>query len=108
MKIQLFDGYFIEPDPLNLALKQSYTGKDKDGNEREAEKTFGYWGRADLPGLMKRFSSLIETPEGDNRIISIREYAESVVRSHKKLEDWLKENYARIQTDIERDSSGTE
>lgn len=108
MKIQLIDGYFIETDPLNLALKQSYTGKDKDGNERKAEKTFGYWGRTDLPGLMKRFSSLVEVPEGDDRIISMQEYADAVIQSHKRLEEWLKENYARIQTDIERDSSGAE
>nr|DAY83182.1 MAG TPA: protein of unknown function (DUF5405) [Caudoviricetes sp.] len=108
MKIQLFDGYFIEPDPLNLALKQSYTGQSKDGSEREGERIIGYWGRGNLPGLIKRFSSLIETPEDDARIISMKEYADRVEQSHKKLEDWLKENYARIQTDIERDSSGSE
>lgn len=108
MKIQLFDGYFIESDPLNLALKQSYTGRDKDGKEKEAEKIIGYWGRGNLPGLIRRFSSLIEVPEGDNRIVSMQEYADMVVQSHKRLEDWLKENYARIQTDIERDSSGAE
>ncbi|WP_154467633.1 hypothetical protein [Eisenbergiella porci] len=48
MKIQLFEGYFIEPDPLNLALKQKYTGqvkREKSGMAREllvtgAVKTF--------------------------------------------------------------------
>lgn len=108
MKILLFDGYFIEPDPLNLALKQSYTGRDKDGNEKEAERIIGYWGRGNLPGLIKRFLSLTEAPESDNRIVSIQEYADMVVQSHKRLEDWLKENYARIQTDIERDSPRAE
>lgn len=108
MKIQLFDGYFIEPDPLNLALKQSYTGQSKDGREREGERIIGYWGRGNLTGLIKRFSSLIEIPENDARIISMQEYADRVEQSQKRLEDWLKENYARIQTDIERDSSRIE
>ena len=108
MKIQLFDGYFIEPDPLNLALKQKYTGQSKDGKEREGERIIGYWGRGNLPGLIKRFCSLIEVPEGNDRIISMKEYANVVTQSHKRLESWLKENYERIQTDIERNPSGPE
>lgn len=108
MKIQLFDGYFIEPDPLNLALKQKYTGQSKDGKEREGERIIGYWGRGNLPGLIKRFCSLIEVPEDDDRIISMQEYADTVVQSHKRLSEWLEDNYARIQTDIEGDSSGPE
>lgn len=108
MKIQLFDGYFIEPDPLNLALKQKYTGQSKDGKEREGERIIGYWGRGNLPGLIKRFCSLVEVPEGNDRIISMKEYANVVTQSHKRLESWLKENYERIQTDIERDPSWTE
>ncbi|WP_337659224.1 hypothetical protein [Eisenbergiella tayi] len=108
MKIQLFNGYFIEPDLLNLALKQSYTGKDKNGNERESEKIIGYWGRENLSGLIKRFYSLIEAPEDDNRIISMQEYVDRVEQSHQRLEDWLKENYARVQSDIKRDSSRAE
>lgn len=108
MKIQLYDGYFIEPDPLNLALKQKYTGQSKDGKAREGERIIGYWGRENLPGLIKRFCSLVEVPEGDDRIISMQEYADTVVQSHKRLSEWLEDNYARIQTDIERDPSGPE
>lgn len=85
MKIQLFDGYFIEPDPLNLALKQSYTGRDKDGKEKEAEKTIGYWGRGNLPGLIRRFSSLIEVPEGDNRMFPCRSMQTGLNKAIKSL-----------------------
>lgn len=108
MKIQLFNGYYIESDPLNLVLKQKYTGQSKDGTEREGEKIIGYWGRGNLPGVIKRFSSLIEAPEYDDRIVSMQEYAEIVEQSQKKLSRWLEDNYARIQTDIEGDSSGSE
>lgn len=106
MKIQLFDGYFIEPDALNLTLKQSYVGRDKVGNIKNAERIIGYWGRDNLPCLIKRFSILIELPEEDDSIISMQEYADRVEQSHKRLERWLEVNYGRMQTEIEGDSSG--
>lgn len=42
MKVNLTNGYFIEIDQLNHTLKKHFTGKDKNGNEKESEKVCGY------------------------------------------------------------------
>ena len=44
MKINLSNGYYIDSDPLNYILKQSYIGKTKDGKEKECTRTCGYYG----------------------------------------------------------------
>ena len=44
IEIKLQDGYFIEVDPLNYTLRQRYSGKTKDGEEKESVRTHGYYG----------------------------------------------------------------
>ena len=44
MKINLSNGYYIDSDPLNYILKQSYIGKTSDGKEKECSRTCGYYG----------------------------------------------------------------
>lgn len=40
MVIQLKNNYFIETDPLNFTLKQSYTGESKDGVKKRILKSY--------------------------------------------------------------------
>lgn len=42
--IELTNGYYIEVDELNHTLKQRYTGKTKDGTEKEGIRLKGYYG----------------------------------------------------------------
>lgn len=41
--IELINGYYIEIDDLNHTLKQRYIGIAKDGSQKEAVKTIGYY-----------------------------------------------------------------
>lgn len=85
--IVLFNGYFIEIDPLNHTLKQKYTGKDKDGNEKEAERIIGYY--PNVKAALKRFVSLVQVDETDNRIIDMEQYLEAVEKANQKVMDYL-------------------
>lgn len=42
MNVVLTNGYFIEIDKLNHTLKQKFSGKDRDGNEKESVRVCGY------------------------------------------------------------------
>lgn len=70
MKINLSNGYYIDSDPLNYILKQSYTGKTNDGKEKECSRTCGYYGsiRNAVEGFIAmNQKSLTAEYEGDLR-----------------------------------------
>ena len=84
--IELINDYFIEVDELNHTLKQRYTGKDKDGNPKEVERTIGYF--PNVKACVERIVRLIPLDENDGAVISLREYAELAEKAFKKVSDW--------------------
>ena len=53
MVIQLKNNYFIETDPLNFTLKQSYTGESKDGVKKESSRVIGHY--PNMEAALERF-----------------------------------------------------
>lgn len=43
-RITLINGYYVDKDQLNYALKQKYIGTGKDEQPKEMERTIGYFG----------------------------------------------------------------
>ena len=85
--IELFDDYFIEVDELNHTLKKRYIGKNtKTGEEKQAEKTIGYY--KDTQDCIERFVRLICLEECNNMVISMREYANMAEKAFKRVEEW--------------------
>ena len=86
-KIELRDGYFIEVDEMNATLKQKYIGKDKNGNEKEAEKIIGYYSKP--TDAMERFVVLNRTDKMDGMELSIGEYADELKKADKEVLEFL-------------------
>ena len=82
VKIELLNGYFIEQEPLNYTLKQSFTGEKKDGTPKESVKTIGYFG--DLEGAIKRFLKLNQLDENDGLSVDMKNYVDSIVAANDK------------------------
>lgn len=82
MKIELTNDYFVEVDELNHTLKKRYIGKDKDNNDREAEKIIGYF--SNLPSCVERLARLLSIEKGQD-ISDIKEYAKIVEDTFKEL-----------------------
>lgn len=85
--IELFDGYFIEIDPMNYTLKQKYKGKSMNGEEREAFRIFGYY--PNLKSALKRFSDLVRLDEIKHTTISLDDYVNAIENADKKLMAFL-------------------
>ena len=85
VKIELIEGYFIEVDELNHTLKQRYTGEDKEGNPKDAERTIGYY--PNVQACIERIVRLIPLDENDGTTISLREYAEAAEKAFKKVSE---------------------
>lgn len=93
--IELTAGYFVEQDELNCTLKKRYMGTDKKtGEKKPAEKTIGYY--KTVQDCLERIVRLIPLDENDGAVISMREYAEASEKAFKKVEEWRKENYGKI------------
>ena len=87
--------YFIEQDELNCTLKKRYMKTDKKtGEKKPAEKTIGYY--KNVQDCVERIVRLIPLDENDGAVISIREYAEQAEKAFKRVEEWRKENYGKI------------
>jgi hypothetical protein len=86
-KIELRDGYFIEVDEMNATLKQKYIGKDKNGNEKEAEKISGYYSKP--TDAMERFVVLNRTDKMDGMELSISEYVNELKKADKEVLEFL-------------------
>lgn len=82
VRIELLNGYFIEQEPLNYTLKQSFTGEKKDGTPKESVRTIGYFG--DLEGAIKRFLKLNQLDENDGLSADMKNYADSIVAANDK------------------------
>lgn len=76
MKILLGNGYFVEIDNLNHTLKQNKCGKDKQGNEKEYEKTHGYF--SNLESAIERYLFLNQIDFMTDCSIKMNQYLELV------------------------------
>lgn len=92
--VELIDGYFIEVDELNHTLKQRYTGEDKNGNPKDAERTIGYY--PNVKACVERIVRLIPLGEKDGSVISLREYAEAAEKAFKRVSEWKNSVLAEI------------
>lgn len=76
MKILLGNGYFVEIDKLNHTLKQNCKRTDKEGNEKEYEKTHGYF--SNLEGAIERYLFLNQIDSMADSSLEMKEYLELV------------------------------
>lgn len=76
MKILLGNGYFVEIDSMNHTLKQKYMGADKQGAEKEYEKTHGYF--SNLESAVERYLFLNQIDSMADSSIEMKEYLELV------------------------------
>ena len=82
VRINLTNGYFIEQEPLNYTLKQSFQGEKKDGTPKESVRTIGYFG--DLEGAIKRYLKLNQLDENDGVSVDMRNYVECIEKANNK------------------------
>ena len=95
LTIELINDYFIEVDELNHTLKKRYMGTDKKtGEKKPAVKIIGYY--KTVQDCLERLVRLIPLDENDGAVISLREYAEQAEKAFKRVEEWRKENYGKI------------
>ena len=90
MIVNLVNGYFTEIDEMNITLKQKYTYKDKQGNQKETERVIGYF--TTMEGAIKRFLNhnqidlLSDTAmKMEEYIKSIKDINETAVRQFKTI-----------------------
>lgn len=95
--INLIDGYFIEVDEMNHTLKQSYTGKTKNGEDKNAERLIGYF--SNVGECLERIVRLISLEESNQTVISLQEYAERAEKAFKQVREGIDaEPYALTET----------
>ena len=82
--VELQDGYFVEIDALNHALRQKYTGQDKDGNKKEAVRTIGYFG--DMKQCVKALLERYPRELSEKAQISFSEYLELLDKAYTRSE----------------------
>ena len=80
MQIELINGYYIDVDPMNYTLMQSYRPKDKDGSlkEKESVRTLGYF--TTLNGALDKFLRL-------NQIDVLADMGMGMIDYVKKVEE---------------------
>ena len=83
VRIELVNGYYIEVDELNHTLKQRYTGKTKEGEDKDSDRTIGYF--SSVKGCVERVCKLIPMDENDGAVISMREYAEEIQKAVERI-----------------------
>lgn len=76
MKILLGNGYFVEIDSMNHTLKQGYIGTDKQGKEKEYEKTHGYF--SSLESAIERYLFLNQIDSMADLSVDMKHYLELV------------------------------
>lgn len=85
--VELQDGYFVEIDALNHALRQKYTGQDKDGNKKESVRTIGYFG--DMKQCIKALLERYPRELSEKAHISFNEYLELLDKAYTRSEQLL-------------------
>lgn len=74
--INLKLGYFIEMESMCYTLKQKYKGKDRKGNEKDAERNIGYFGS--MRHAIERYLKEVAYDTLDGEEMELKEYAKRV------------------------------
>ena len=82
MVILLSNGYFVEIDKLNHTLKQNCKGTDKAGNEKEYEKTHGYFSNID--SAIERYLKLNQNDLMADCSVKMHQYLELVKKANEQ------------------------
>ena len=90
--VKLNHGYYIEIDQLNYTLRQQYIGQKRSGEEKEAVRTYGYYG--DIQVALRRYLELVQIDKLSNGAYTIDEYINIIGKSNKEalagIDDALK------------------
>lgn len=90
--VKLNYGYYIEIDQLNYTLRQQYIGQKRSGEEKEAVRTYGYYG--DIRVALKRYLELVQIDKLGDGAHTIDEYINIIGKSNKEalvgIDDALK------------------
>lgn len=87
--ITLMDGFYIEIEPLNYTLKESYTGKTQDGKDRCGTRIYGYFN--DEKGALEKFFKVYRLKEIEGKELSLTEYIKAIEKADKKVMNFLSE-----------------
>ncbi len=83
MKITINENYFIKADTYNLSLIQTYVGKDKDGNDKESQKTLGYFRTVEQVIVFMAREQLLNSHEE----LTIAEYIKALNQTIQELKE---------------------
>lgn len=92
--ITLKNGYYIEIDPLNYTLRQKYTGETKSGENKEAFRTFGYFG--DIESAIRKYIELSQMDVLDGERLTLEEYVDSIQKTNAIALQGIQEELRRF------------
>lgn len=95
MKINLNYGYYIEIDAYNYTLKQKYDGKTKDGQDKDAVRTCGYFGN--IRNAIEKYLKLVQLDLLDDEAISLQEYVKSIELINKTAVQGLEKELSKFE-----------
>lgn len=97
MIIKLIENFYIETDPHNFILKQTYIGKDEEGNEKEQIRIIGYY-----PTIEHALQSLVrhKALSGEDKL-TVEEY----VRKTRKWTDELASKVRLIAKEVQHEKN---
>lgn len=94
-------GFYIEMDALNYTLRRKYTGKSRDGQEKEAVKTCGYFGN--LESAVKEYLRLVQLEDLKDETFSADEFLQAIDKSNEAA---VEEIIKRIDESEKKQSNG--
>lgn len=93
--IELKNGYYISIDTMCYTLKQKYTGKNKSGEEKKAERTIGYY--SSMEGAVRKYIELCQIDVLDGERVSIEEYVKTIEQVNEIAVQGLRDVLERFQ-----------
>ena len=93
--INLNYGYYIEVDTYNYTLKQKYDGKTKDGQDKDAVRTCGYFGN--IRRAIDKYIRLVQIDLLDDEVLSLQEYVKSIELINKMAVRGLEKELSKFE-----------
>ena len=81
MTVKLNHGFFIEIDALNYTLCRKYKGKARDGREKDAVKTCGYFGN--IESAVKEYLRLVQLENLKDETLSSEKFLLAIDKSNE-------------------------
>lgn len=94
-------GFYIEMDALNYTLCRKCIGKSRDGQEKEAVKTCGYFGN--LESALKEYLRLVQIENLKDETFSADEFLQAIKKSNEAA---VEEIIKRIDGSEKKQSNG--